>query len=147
MILTEHKSGILYPVWLREVDVLHPVRHHEQVCPADVRPLVLQLTNKSFTATSLTSDCVIRIRRPPVNEPFLYSPHISPLGGGRMSRLKFMLSARAATMLCSQPPYVPSLVIECHETTGCHFTRERGTRFPDWLQISQTFLKKIRNFQ
>ena len=30
---------------------------------------------------------------------------------------------------------------------GCHFTRERGTRFPDWLQISQTFLKKIRNFQ
>ena len=56
MILTEHKSGILYPVWLREVDVLHPVRHHEQVCPADVRPLVLQLTNKSFTATSLTRD-------------------------------------------------------------------------------------------
>ena len=53
MNLTEHKSGILYPVWLREVDVLHPVRHHEQVCPADVRPLVLQLTNESFTPTSL----------------------------------------------------------------------------------------------
>ena len=116
MNLTEHKSGILYPVWLREVDVLHPVGHHEQVCPADVRPLVLQLTNKSFTPTSLTRDCVVRIRRPPVNEPFLYSPHISPLGGGRMSRLKFMLSARAATMLCSQPPYVPSLVIECYGT-------------------------------
>ena len=30
--------------------------------------------------------------------------------------------------------------------SGCHFTRERGTRFPDWLQISQTFFKKIRNF-
>ena len=29
---------------------------------------------------------------------------------------------------------------------GCHFTQERGTRFPDWLQISQTVLKKIRNF-
>ena len=36
-----------------------------------------------------------------------------------------------------QPPYWEP---------GCHFTRERGTRFPDWLQISQTFLKKIRNF-
>ena len=31
--------------------------------------------------------------------------------------------------------------------SGCHLTRDRGTRFPDWLQISQTFLKKIRNFQ
>ena len=39
------------------------------------------------------------------------------------------------------------LVIDRWAGPGCHFTRERGTRFPDWLQISQTFLKKIRNFQ
>ena len=60
--LTEHKSSILYPVWLREVYVLHPVGHHEQVGPADVRPLVLQLANESFTARPLTkasTGCVV----------------------------------------------------------------------------------------
>ena len=60
--LTEHKSSILYPVWLREVNVLHPVGHHEQVGPADVRLLVLQLANESFKARPLnraSTGCVL----------------------------------------------------------------------------------------
>ena len=60
--LTEHKSSILYPVWLGEVYVLHPVGHHEQVGPADVRPLVLQLANESFKArphTRASTGCVL----------------------------------------------------------------------------------------
>ena len=30
--------------------------------------------------------------------------------------------------------------------SGCHFTRERGTLFPDWLHISQTFFEENKEF-
>ena len=43
------------------------------------------------------------------------------------------------------------IISSCHavflSSAGCHFTREWGMSFPDWFQISQTFLGKIRNFQ
>ena len=94
MALNERRYYLLYTCTVPTcvVNELHPVRDEEQVRPADVGLPLLQLPHQSWEKESLKSSRHLNVFSPPVNEPFLFSPQSSPLGGNWMSMSKLRLA-------------------------------------------------------
>ena len=94
MALNEKRYSLLYTCTVPTcvVNELHPVRDEEQVRPADVGLPLLHLPHQSWEEESLKSSQHLNVFTSPVNEPFLFSPQSSPLGGNWMSMSKLRLA-------------------------------------------------------